>query len=110
MSSYFFAQLNITDKDEYRKYEQGFSEIFSRYSGEIIVIDDKPIVLEGDSLSTRIVLIRFPNEEALKDWYYSGEYQALSQIRKHASTGSALILTGLDEIIARMTQRKQNAE
>lgn len=92
MRSFLYAQLNITDRDEYKKYEEGFIKIFPKYNGEIIVIEENPIILEGQWTFTRIVLISFPSEDDLRKFYDSEEYQELAEIRKRASSGNVLIL------------------
>ena len=92
MGSYFFAEINITNREEYRKYEQSFSAVFAPYNGEIMVSDEKPVQLEGLWSSSRIVLIPFPNKEDLQRWYYSAEYQEIIKLRKNASTGNVMIL------------------
>ena len=92
MSCYFIAQINIHDMDEYQKYLDGFDEIFKRYNGKVIAVDDKPSVLEGEWSYSRIVMIRFPSETEAKRWYESPEYQELAQYRQRASTADALFV------------------
>jgi len=47
-------------------------------------------VIEGEWPFTRAVLLRFPDEEEARRWYQSPEYQALSQHRWNASTGTVI--------------------
>lgn len=35
MTVYCVALINITDRERYDTYRQGFGEIFSRYSGKV---------------------------------------------------------------------------
>ena len=54
MSCYFLAQISIHDRDEYQKYLDGFDEIFARYKGIVVAVDEAPTILEGsDSFSRR---------------------------------------------------------
>ena len=92
MACYFIAQINIHDLDEYQKYLDGFDDIFKRYNGKVIAVDDKPSVLEGEWSYSRIVMIRFPDENEAKRWYESPEYQKLAQYRRGASTADALFV------------------
>ena len=48
MSSYFVAQINVHDYQEYEKYLESFDDIFSRYKGEYLAIDESPTLLEGE--------------------------------------------------------------
>ena len=80
---FFIANLDIVDKEAYRKYEQGFFPILKKHGGEFITYDDSIVHLEGDSpLSGRVVIFKFPSETAAKTWYNDPEYQALSEFRK----------------------------
>lgn len=92
MSCYIIAQIKIHDRKEYEKYESGFDEIFKKYKGIIVAIDEDPVVLEGDWPYTRTVLIRFPNEEEARRWYESPEYQKLAEHRHRASTGNIVLV------------------
>ena len=40
MSHYFIARIKVNDQLEYEKYLEGFDEIFSRYKGEYLSIDE----------------------------------------------------------------------
>lgn len=81
MSAYIIALIEIHDRDEYNKYQEGFREIFSKYNGEILVVEETPTVLEGEWPHTRTVVIRFADENEAKRWYESEQYQALAQYR-----------------------------
>ena len=95
MSVYLVALINIENRDEYAKYESGFMEIFSRYKGELVAVDEKPATLEGEWPYTRTVLIRFPDEDEAKRWYNSDAYQALARHRLRASRGNIALIKGL---------------
>ena len=98
MSSYFIALINIHDPARYEKYLAGFDEVFEKYEGEVISVEDNPRVLEGKWPAGRTVLIRFPNDQALRKWYESNEYQKLARHRQEASVASVAIVTGRDQI------------
>jgi uncharacterized protein (DUF1330 family) len=96
MSSYFIAQIRINNPGEYDKYLAGFDEVFARYNGEVIIVDDNPIILEGNWSYTRIVVIRFPSSYDLKRWYDSAEYQTLAPYRHRASEADIIVVDGAD--------------
>jgi len=95
MPAYVLAELTIEDRAEYARYEAGFMEVFQRFRGELLVVDEKPTVVEGDWKHTRTVLIRFPDAAEAERWYRSPEYQAIAQHRWRASRANAVILQGL---------------
>lgn len=94
MSCYFIAQISVHDSEEYQKYLDGYDTIFDKYQGKVVAVDDSPTVLEGDLKHRRIVLIRFPNEDELRRWYESDEYQSLAQHRKNASEADIILAHG----------------
>jgi len=80
---FFIANLNILDKETYRIYEKGFFPILKKHGGEFVTYDDSIEHLEGDTpLKGRIVIFKFPSEEAAKGWYNDPEYQKLSEYRR----------------------------
>jgi len=80
---YVLANFPIHDAETYRKYEKGFFPILKRYGGEFITYDDNSITFEGSAPPPgRLVIFKFPNEQAGKDWYNDPDYQALSEFRR----------------------------
>ena len=96
MSSYFIALIDIHDPERYEQYLDGYDEVFRKYQGQVVAVEDNPRVLEGEWPAGRTVLIRFPNDQELHRWYDSEEYQLLARHRKEASIASIAIVTGRD--------------
>lgn len=94
MSTYFIANIKIHDPQEYDKYLEGYDDVFEKYRGKVIAVDEGPTVLEGKWPYTRAVMIRFPNEYELKRWYDSPEYQALAKHRRQASEADIIVVHG----------------
>ena len=92
MSCYFIAQLLIEDEDEYKKYLDGFDVVFEKYEGEVIAVEESPIILEGDWDYSRLIIIRFSNEGEAKRWYKSRQYQTILQHRLKAANGPVLLV------------------
>ncbi len=96
MAHYFVAQIKINDEITYEKYLEHFDEIFSKYKGEYLAIDESPVLLEGTWNYTKSVLIRFPSKEDFNDWYYSDEYQKILKYRLSAADCDTILLEGLE--------------
>lgn len=80
---YMLVNLSIADVESYRKYEKGFFGFLKKYGGEFVTYDDNPITLEGDTPRTgRMIIFKFPSEQAAKDWYADADYQSLSEHRR----------------------------
>lgn len=81
--AYVVANFIVHDADVYRKYEKGFFPILKRYGGEFFTFDDNTETFEGSApREGRMVLFRFPSEQAARDWYNDPDYQALSEFRR----------------------------
>ncbi len=90
---YMITNLVVSDADEYRKYEKGFFAILKRFGGEFITFDDNHETLEGtDPTEGRVIIFKFPSEQAAKNWYNDGEYQALSEFRRAGTTLKSLTM------------------
>ena len=94
MSVYVIAQLNIHDRTRYATYGSGFMEIFSKYGGRVLSVDEAAQVLEGDWNYMRTVLLEFPSEEQATAWYRSPEYQSLAEHRFAASDANIVLIKG----------------
>ena len=94
MSCYFMANIKVNDAQEYQKYLDGAEEVFARFKGTYLAVDNQPEVLEGSWNYSRVVLIRFENKEDLEAWYGSMEYQEILRYRLSASFCDSLLIHG----------------
>ena len=92
MSVYLISQLTITDVDSYAKYQDAFEDVFKKFAGTILSVDDDAKILIGDCTASRIVLLEFPDTNALKEWLYSEEYQAIGQYRDAGSSAVSMVV------------------
>ncbi len=90
----FSATIRIRDAVEYQRYLDAYDEAFAGTGGEVLAVDDAPVVLEGSPLMGRIVLIRFPDEAAFHSWYDSDAYRRIVAHRHAASQTDALLVRG----------------
>jgi uncharacterized protein (DUF1330 family) len=96
MSVYIIARFKIHDRSEYDKYEAGFSEVFKKFDGKLLSVDEDPTVLMGDWDDTRSVIIEFPSKKSALAWMTSDEYQAIAKHRNAGSTASSILVKGLE--------------
>lgn len=96
MKYYFVAQIRINDTEEYEKYLERFDDIFSKFKGEYLAIDESPTLLEGDWDYSKSVLIKFNSKPDFENWYYSADYQSILKHRLKASKCDTLLIEGVD--------------
>jgi uncharacterized protein (DUF1330 family) len=90
---FMLANLVVRDAATYLNYEKGFFPILKRYGGEFLTFDDKPLTLEGENPPEgRVILFKFPSEQAARDWYADAEYQAISEHRRAGTTLKCLTI------------------
>lgn len=92
---YLTANITINDRDRYSDYEAGFADIFLKFQGQVLAVDDAATTMEGEQVWTRHVILRFPDRAAAMAWYESPEYQELASIRFEASDASVFLIEGL---------------
>jgi uncharacterized protein (DUF1330 family) len=96
MSSYFIAQIKINNPEEYGKYLEGVDEVFAKFNGKYLTVDDKPEVIEGNWNYSRVVVIEFPNYDDLRKWYDSEDYQNILKHRLQGADCDTVIVKGLN--------------
>jgi uncharacterized protein (DUF1330 family) len=96
MKHYFVAQIKVNDPSEYEKYLDTFDDIFSRYKGEYLAIDESPVLLEGAWNYTKSVLIKFNSKKDFEDWYFSVDYQKILKHRLKSAKCDTILIEGVD--------------
>jgi len=105
MTAYVVAQLTITDRAAYRRYQGAFTAILARFGGRLLAADDHARVVEGTWPCDRIVLIEFAEQQDLDAWAASGDYRRIAADRRAGSRGVVLTIRGLDDPASRTTTR-----
>ncbi len=97
MSCYFFAQIKIKDDKEYQRYIEKAGDIFKKFKGEYLSVDNAPVIIEGQWNYTRAVLIKFKNKDDFNAWYNSYEYQKILKHRLKAADCDTILVKSLDK-------------
>lgn len=91
----FIAQIRLDDPEGYQKYIHKSEEVFKKYNGKYIAVDNNPLLLEGAWDYSRTVVIKFKTKNDFQDWYYSSEYQEILKHRLAASHSDAILVNTL---------------
>jgi uncharacterized protein (DUF1330 family) len=95
MTVYAIAQLTITDRAAYNRYQSRFMSVMNRYKGRVLAADEHPQVVEGQWDREKLVLLSFPDEAAFREWADSPDYQEIAKDRKAGSTAVVLLVRGI---------------
>ena len=97
MSVYMITRMTIHDRSEYDKYEERFMDIFEKYDGKLLSVDEEPQVIAGEWTATRSVLIEFPSKPQLFEWLLSPEYKEIGKHRDAGATAESIIVKSFEE-------------
>ena len=86
----------MKDAIEYQKYIDKSGDIFKKYNGEYLSVDNKPEILEGKWEYSRAVLIKFRSKIDFENWYNSDEYQEILAHRLNVADCDTILAKGLD--------------
>ena len=95
MTVYAIAQLTITDRTAYNRYQSRFMSVMNLYKGRLLAADEHPQVVEGQWDREKLVLLSFPDEAAFREWADSPDYQEIAKDRKAGSTAVILLVKGI---------------
>lgn len=95
MTVYVLAQLNIHDATRYQRYVDAFMPVLAKFSGRLLVADDRVELVEGDVLYDKAVLMTFPDEVAFRTWSVSPEYKRIAEDRIASSTAHIVLMQSI---------------
>ena len=96
MSVYIIARFKIHNRSEYDAYSASFADVFKKFDGKMLSIDEDPTVLAGSWDDTRSVIIEFPSKESALAWMTSDDYQAIAKHRDAGNTANSILVKGLE--------------
>jgi uncharacterized protein (DUF1330 family) len=98
MSVYAIAQLTITDRAAYQRYQERFMSVMARFKGRLLAADESPVVVEGAWDREKVVLLSFPDEAAFWEWAESPDYLEIAKDRKAGSAAIVLLVKGIPSV------------
>ncbi|WP_338550062.1 DUF1330 domain-containing protein [Roseovarius phycicola] len=86
MSAIMMSQIAGKDPVKFQDYLTKSKAVAGRYGAELMFAGQRKDALDDAPPDHQMVVIaRFPDEDALKDWYEDTEYTALIPLREEAS-------------------------
>ncbi len=96
MSAYMIYNLvEVLDPEPLAEYREKFGPTLEKYGGRRLASDPDFEVLEGAWEGARVVVIEFPDMDALNRWHESEEYKPLIALRRKATRGNMIAVAGL---------------
>ncbi len=97
MSIYLILENQIHDTEAYDRYKRAVKPMVEAAGGEYLTRDGKVDVLIGDWNPSRVVIFKWPNQEALDQFMASEEYEPWKELRESVTTTKTLVrVEGVD--------------
>ena len=85
MPSYLVGHITVKDDELWQKYVSGVQESLFPFDSKVIFRGKLASVLAGEHEHDLVVVIEFPDQSTLDNWYSSEKYQALIPLRDKAA-------------------------
>ena len=85
MASYLVGHITVKDDELWQKYVSGVRESLFSFNSKVIFRGKLVSVLAGKHEHDLVVVIEFPDQSTLDNWYSSEKYQSLIPIRDKAA-------------------------
>lgn len=92
MAAYFVLNQTVTDQRAYsEEYVPAVVPILAKYGGEVLAFAFQTEHLEGDP-ADGVVILRFPTEQAIRDFLDDPEYAPWKALRFRITTGGRALM------------------
>src|SRR5262249_36638645 len=92
MSAYFVLTHTITDPQKFRQeYIPAAMPFLTKHKGEVVVAEFEAKPLEG-APAKGVVVLRFPSEQAIRDFLTDPGYQPVKQIRMSVTANGNAVM------------------
>ncbi|HML10998.1 MAG TPA: DUF1330 domain-containing protein [Stellaceae bacterium] len=95
MTAYLIVDLDVHDPAGYQEYREGVGAFVAKHGGEYLVRGGEFEIVEGDWQPHRLVLFRFPNRQAIRDFFADPGYARFKAIRFKTATTNAVAVDGI---------------
>ncbi|MBR0824685.1 DUF1330 domain-containing protein [Bradyrhizobium manausense] len=96
MTVYAIAQLKMTDRAAYDRYQAKFFDVFRKFNGRLLAADESPRVLEGTWPCDKLVMMSFPDEASFQAFSDAPDYLEISRDRKAGAQATVLLVKGFN--------------
>ena len=85
MPAYLIGHITINNPDKWKTYVAGVQKSLMPFEAEVVFRGKRATVLAGEHPHQHTVVIKFPDQPTLQQWYHSDAYQALIPVRDEAA-------------------------
>lgn len=85
MSAYLIGHITVKNPAKWQTYVEGVRKSLMPFEAEIVFRGRLATVLAGEHPHQNTVVIKFPDQPTLQQWYNSDDYQGLIPNRNEAA-------------------------
>ena len=85
MAAYLIGHITVKNQDKWKLYVAGVQKSLVPFEAEVIFRGKRAAVLTGEHPYQNTVVIKFPDQPTLQQWYQSESYQSLIPVREQAA-------------------------
>ena len=85
MPAYLIGHITIKNHEKWKTYVDGVQKSLVPFKAEVVFRGKRASVLTGTHPHQDTVVIKFPDQPTLQQWYHSDAYQALITVRDEAA-------------------------
>jgi uncharacterized protein (DUF1330 family) len=85
MPAYLIGHITIKNIDKWQTYVEGVQKSLIPFKAEVLFRGKCATVLAGNHRHQHTVVIKFPDQPTLQQWYHSDAYQALISVRDQSA-------------------------
>ena len=92
MSAYYVLTQTVTDPQKFgQEYIAKVMPFLAKHGAEVIVAELEAAPLQGDPAKA-VVVLRFPSEQAIRNWLGDPDYQPIKKIRLGLTTNANAVM------------------
>jgi uncharacterized protein (DUF1330 family) len=84
-AAYLVGHIAVLNPEKWTEYRSQVPATLAPWGAELVLRGKLDAVLTGEHVYTDLVVIRFPDIQAVKNWFSSPAYQALIPLREQAA-------------------------
>ena len=93
MTAYLIANVHeITDQKTYDEYLGLVGPTIAKFGGKPVVASSNIGIIEGSWDAVRVLVIEFPDRQAVHDWYASDDYEAIKDMRRRSQNVDVIVI------------------
>ena len=85
MAAFLIGHITVKNQDKWKLYVAGVQKSLGPFEAEVIFRGKRAAVLTGEHPYQNTVVIKFPDQPTLQQWYQSESYQSLIPVREQAA-------------------------